>query len=88
MQAIITKFHGATNTKPSRVSATCYSTKKLGRRVMLSWDHGLDTEDMHRAAVNALCEVMGWTSGEGGYAWIPGAMPDESGFAWVYARVS
>lgn len=56
MKAIKTKYIGPTNTKPSRCSASDCD----GHRVTLTWDQGLDAEEMHRQAALALCERMGW----------------------------
>lgn len=58
MQAIVTKYHGATNTKPSRISATSAS----GLKVRVSYDHALNADDNHKAAALALCAKYGWTN--------------------------
>ena len=55
MQTIETKYHGATNVKGSRVSARCEAG-----RVILSWDHGLNIEDNHKAAAERLIRKLGW----------------------------
>lgn len=55
LQAITTKYHGPTNTKGSRFSATC----RAGR-VVVSYDYSLDANDNHIAAANALREKLGW----------------------------
>lgn len=49
MQAIETKFLGPTNTKGSRVKATCWLTS-----VTVSWDHSMNVEENHHAAIEAL----------------------------------
>lgn len=49
MQAITTKFLGPTNTRGSRIKATCWLTS-----VTVSWDHSLNVEDNHRNAINEL----------------------------------
>ena len=54
MKAILTKFHGPTNVKGSRISAT----DSDGNRVIIGYDHG--ATDPHDQAVIALCEKMGW----------------------------
>jgi hypothetical protein len=56
MKAIITKFHGPTYTKGSRISAT----DDDGNRVMTSSNHALSSDDRHDAAALALCRKMGW----------------------------
>lgn len=55
MQTIETKYHGATNVKGSRVSASCEAG-----RVILNWDHGLGIEDNHKAAAEKLIRKLGW----------------------------
>jgi hypothetical protein len=57
MQTIITQFHSATNTKPSRISATASGCKI---RVYSSYDHALNIEDNHKAASVKLCEKLKW----------------------------
>lgn len=56
MKAIITKFHGPTNTRGSRISAT----DSDGNRVMVSSDHSLTSDGKHDAAALALCAKMKW----------------------------
>jgi hypothetical protein len=51
MQAIITKYLPITDRKSSRVKATCERGS-----ITLTWDHGLDAPENHRAACDALCE--------------------------------
>ena len=53
MQTITTKFIGPTNTKGSRIKATCW----LGN-VTISWDYSLDVEANHHAAVSELVEKL------------------------------
>lgn len=55
MQTIETRYHGGTNFKGSRVSASCEAG-----RVTLPWDHGLDIEENHKAAAHALISKLGW----------------------------
>ena len=57
MKAIVTKFHGPTNSRGSRYTATD-SDKN---RVTVGADHTLDSEGNHDAAALALCRKMGWT---------------------------
>lgn len=49
MQAIQTKFLGPTNTRGSRIKATCWLTS-----ITVSWDHGANSEENHTAAIDAL----------------------------------
>jgi len=55
-QAIITKYHGPTNFRGARVSATSAS----GMRISIPWDYEGDTEDVHRRAAEALAKKMKW----------------------------
>jgi hypothetical protein len=56
MKTIITKYHGPSYSKGSRVSAT-----DGDNRVMLSWDHGLNSSENHMAAARALAIRLKWT---------------------------
>lgn len=56
MKAITTKFHGPTDTRGSRVSATDMD----GNRVTVNYDHSASFDDRHWAAARALCEKMNW----------------------------
>ena len=60
MQTIRTKYHGAGNTKGSRISAKCEL-----KTIYLSYDSALDSEANHRKACNALRQVMGWVPSAG-----------------------
>lgn len=56
MKAIITKFHGPTDTRGSRYSASDGD----GNRVTVSTDFRLSADGNHAAAALALCAKMGW----------------------------
>jgi hypothetical protein len=58
MQAILTKYHGPTNFKGSRISAQADSC-----RIYLPYDHALNIEENHRAAAHAYADKLGWLSG-------------------------
>ena len=58
MQAIQTKFLGATNHRCSRVKAI-----SAAGSLTLSWDYGISNEDNHSAAAEALREKLDWNSG-------------------------
>lgn len=62
MIAIITKYHGPTNTRGARISAERGDDPKS--RIYVS-RHGaadaLDGEALHRVAADALCAKFGWT---------------------------
>lgn len=49
MQAIQTKYFGPTNTRGSRIKATCWLTS-----ITVSWDHSANSEENHAAAIEAL----------------------------------
>lgn len=55
MKSITTKYHGATNFKPSKFTAT-----DGDNRVTVSYDHELDADGNHRAAAIALCKKLDW----------------------------
>jgi hypothetical protein len=56
MKAIKTKFLPCTNFRGNRIKAT----DEDGNAVTLSWDHGLNAEENHRAVAYALRDKMGW----------------------------
>lgn len=56
MKAITTKFHGPSNVKGSRYSATDGD----GNRVILPTDYALGSERNHDRAAIALCMKMKW----------------------------
>jgi len=74
MKAIITKYHGPTNFKGSRISAS----DEDGNRITIPYPSELDWRDgePHRAAAQSLCEKMNWKgslvggSVKGGYAFV------------------
>lgn len=53
-----TKFHGPTDTRGSRVSATNINS---GKRVTLPWDHALGAYENHEAAAHAALKALGHT---------------------------
>jgi len=56
MQAIVTKYHGPTDARGSRISARC-----VGGRIFVSYDHALDSEENHEAAARALARKLEWS---------------------------
>ena len=80
-QAIVTKYHGPTNTRGSRISATSAS----GLRVNVPYSSELDTEDNHKAAAVAMCNKYGWANRPGDRL-VSGGLRD--GYAWVIINVS
>ena len=57
MKAIFTKYHGPTNYKGSRISAS----DEDGNKTTISYPYELSGEAVHRKAADALCVKMGWT---------------------------
>lgn len=57
MQAIQTKYLCPTNSRGSRIKATCE-----GGSVTVGYDHALNIDDNHRAACEALITKLGWTA--------------------------
>lgn len=69
-----TKFLGPTTHQGSRISVTHgQGTGIRGKRVVLSWDHALDTADNHCLAIKFYLDRMGW-----GGEWVVGA--DDTGY--------
>ena len=54
MKAIVTKYHGATDTRGSRISAIAEG----GHRVSVGYDSGLELIDNHAEAVRKLCAKL------------------------------
>lgn len=70
-QAIVTKYFGPTNSKGSRIKASCDAGS-----VFFSYDHSLNSDQNHDAACQKLLNKLGW-SGEwqgggtnGGYVYV------------------
>ena len=82
MQAILTRFVGPTNTRGSRIIASCDA-----RRLTVSWNYALSIDDNHRGAALALMReldwhgeiVSGWLPKGGGLAHVFTGRPDEDG---------
>jgi hypothetical protein len=73
-QAIVTKYLPVTNSRPSRVKATCDAGS-----VIAEWDHALNIDQNHARAAEKLADKFGWKG-----AWYQGAMPrGAGGFAFV-----
>lgn len=73
--AIVTKYHGPTNSKGSRVTANA----GLGRKVSVPLDHSLSTFDAHAKAARALCEKFRWRGDLIGGG-------TETGYAFVFVK--
>lgn len=57
MKAIVTKYHGPTNCKGSRITAS----DEDGNRCTISYPYELSGEEVHRKAAQALCDKMKWS---------------------------
>jgi hypothetical protein len=55
MQAIVTKYHGPTNSQGPRVKASAEAGS-----ITLLWDHALDSDANHEVAARALLAKLGW----------------------------
>lgn len=56
LQAIRTKYHGATNHRGSRITATSSG----GRKLTIQYPHESNAPEAHRAAAEALQAKLGW----------------------------
>jgi len=77
MKAIVTKYHGPTSFKGSRITASDGD----GNRITISYTYELSGEAAHRKAAEALCNKMGWT-GE----LVGGSL--KNGYVFVFGRQS
>lgn len=68
LQAIVTKFHGPTDTLPGRIIA-----KAAAGRVTHYYDHGLSQEANHDFACRMLATKLDWKA-----VWFRGGMPGGS----------
>lgn len=75
MKAIVTKYHGPTNTRGSRITAS----DEDGNRVSIPYPYELSGEDVHRKAAEALCEKMNW----GGRSGADRSRVDTFSFSWT-----
>jgi len=56
MKAIVTKYHGPTNNRGSRITAS----DEDGNKITIPYPYELSGEDVHRKAAEALCQKMNW----------------------------
>jgi len=75
--AIVTKYHGPTNTRGARISARMMTA----RPVFIPYPYELSERDRHAAAAAALMAREGWPVG---CAMVAGGMPD-GGYVFVRA---
>jgi hypothetical protein len=81
LQAIVTKYHGPTNHKGSRVSA-----KADAGRIVIAWDYALNPDENHAAAARALADRLGWGEAIGYPVLAGGALPGNAGYCFVMAK--
>jgi hypothetical protein len=75
MDAIETRYLGATNTRSGRIKATTLGNNV--QSVTVAYDHALNSFDNHRAAALALLTKLQWP----GVAFIPGST--RTGYVWA-----
>ena len=78
MQAIKTVYLPASNTKPSRIKATCDAGS-----VTISYPHDLSGDAVYRAAAEALVKKLGWTQGGALPEMVCGGLPNNGGYVFV-----
>jgi len=77
MDCILTKYHGPTNTRGSRISATVpYGNKR--RTYFYPYQYGLNSTENHAHAARLTAERLGWD----GLRWHAGYLPT-GGYAFV-----
>ena len=54
--AIFTRYHGPTDTRGARISATCRRDNQTTWKVSIGFDHALDCESRHALAAQALID--------------------------------
>jgi hypothetical protein len=74
-QAITTKYHGPTDSRGSRISATAMAGK-----LFISYDYG--NEDQHHRAACALARKLEWYG-----TWVAGGLPDGKGNCYSMREV-
>jgi hypothetical protein len=72
MQAIVTKYLGATNVRGSRVKATAQAGS-----LTMHWDDALNSDANHRKAALNLAAKLRWSG-----VWISGGLPSGES-VWV-----
>lgn len=81
MQAIITKYLGYTNTKSSRIKATCQAGS-----VTIGFPHELSGMACHAAAAKALVDKMGWNDAH--YGDLMGGQLPSNDYVFVFNNES
>lgn len=75
-QAIVTRYHGPTNYRGSRISA-----RADAGRIFRSYDHALNADENHAQAALDLMEQKGWM--RPGRKLRAGALPGHAGYVFV-----
>ena len=65
-QAIVTKYHGRTNTHAPRMSATAQAG-----RIYVAWANALSIDENHALAARVFAHKQGWDG-----PWYGGCLPD------------
>jgi hypothetical protein len=73
-QSIVTKYHGPTSHKGSRVSA-----RASAGRCETTWEHSLSSYENHRDAAIKLAKRWGWSG-----RLVGGSLPDGTGYVFVW----
>ena len=79
LQAIVTKYHGPTNYKGSRISA-----RADAGRIVRPYDHALTLEENHAQAALDLMEEKGWM--RPGRRLLGGGLPSNAGCCFVMSE--
>lgn len=79
---IVTRYHGPTDTRGARVSATARGRGGEPVKITIAWGDALNVSDNHAAACAAMRVRMGWV-GEAYGSMVGGEMPDGTGYAFV-----
>ena len=80
MQAILTRYIGATDTKPGRIKAWC----EAGNLTVSEHSLGeMPIDHLHLAAATKLAEKLGWTGPRYGNL-VQGGLPDNKGYCHVF----
>lgn len=77
-QAIRTQYHVPTHIRAAHLSAQCEAG-----RVVVSYNHDLNSYENHAAACRSLCETLGWTDPK--HSALAGGMFDGDWY-WVFVR--
>lgn len=71
-QAITTKFLGPTNSRGSRIKASCEAGS-----IIVSWDFAQSVDGNHDAAAKVLAVKLGWNG-----AWFGGSTASGNCYVW------